>query len=158
MSFLLKKSKKKLSFIDLLKQDDIVFTDISSKEAVIKELSRFISLKNRISEGNVFAAVMEREAQLSTGLANYLAIPHARINIQYPLIAAAVNKNGIEFNSLDGLPAKFIIILLTPLDNPELQLKLLAEISKSFRSIDKVNDLINSENPSEIISKLKQLS
>jgi mannitol/fructose-specific phosphotransferase system IIA component (Ntr-type) len=37
-------------------------------------------------------------------------------------------------------------------------MKLLAEISKSFRYIDKVNDLINSENPSEIISKLKQLS
>lgn len=158
MSFFLKRSKKKLTFIELLKPENIFFAKSNSKEEAIKELCEHLALKIKMDPQKIFADVWKREQQVSTGLANHLAIPHARMNVQHPAAAVAIHRAGIDFDSLDELPAKIIVLLITPINDPELQLKILADISKKFSSINGVKKMLEANNGEELISKLKQLS
>ncbi|OGU68520.1 MAG: hypothetical protein A2499_13150 [Stygiobacter sp. RIFOXYC12_FULL_38_8] len=158
MGYFLKRSKKKLNFKDLLRKDLILFSDADTKEVLIKELCDFAASKNKLNKEKVYEEVWKREQQFSTGLANHLAIPHARLKIQSPLVVTAISRGGLDFDSLDGKIAHVITLLLTPETEPELQLKLLADITKNFHLPDTAKELCVSANSDEVISKIKQLS
>jgi len=158
MSIFIKKSKMLLKLSDLLKPQNIIFTDVDKKEELIKQLCiNICRINNKIDCEKLISRVIERENQMSTGLENHLAVPHARMNIQTPLAAIAIHKNGIDFNSLDNLPARLIILLITPENKPELQLELLSEIAVKFSNKNFIEELINCEDANEVISKIKQL-
>jgi Kef-type K+ transport system membrane component KefB/mannitol/fructose-specific phosphotransferase system IIA component (Ntr-type) len=158
MSYFLRRSKKKLTFSDLLRKENIFFSEISEKKLMIRELCKFVSQRNKLNFETVFSEVWKREEQMSTGLVNNLAIPHARLKIQYPIVVVAVNKNGIEFDSLDGLKSKVIILLLTPASEPEFQLKILADISRKFPTQQMADKVSSCSSPEEIILKMRQVS
>lgn len=158
MSYFLKKGKRVFNFLELLSAENIFFSKTNSKNEVINELCQKVSMLHKLSNEKLLKEVFTREELISTGLEKHLAIPHAKVNVPNPIVAVAVHKEGIDFDSHDGLPAKIIILLITPQNDPELQLKLLAEISSKLGSIEKINRLMKSNNSTEFILNLKQLS
>ena len=158
MNFFLKKSKQLINFTGLLKSENVIFSDAQTKTEIISELCRKVSRYHKLGNEKLIQEVLEREELISTGLEKHLAIPHARINISEPIVAVAIHKSGLEFDSLDGLPAKVIVLLVTPKDDPEIQLKLLAEISRTLGDTVIINSLVESGDASQIVSKIKQLS
>lgn len=158
MSYFLKRSKKKMNFKDLLRKDLIVFSNAQNKHDLIKELSGLLASKYKLNKTKIEDEVWKRELQLPTGIANGLAIPHARLNIQSPLLVVGICKNEIDFCALDGSMSKVVVLIITPETEPELQLKLLADITNSFQSPSFANELYNSKSIEEVISKIKQLS
>ena len=59
--------------------------------------------------------VLAREAGGSTGLGNGLATPHAQNNsVKKPAIAAMTVPNGVEFDSIDGKPARLLFLFAAP--------------------------------------------
>jgi mannitol/fructose-specific phosphotransferase system IIA component (Ntr-type) len=157
MSYFLKRSKKVSAFVDLLKPENIFFSDATDKKDIISELCFKISSCHKLSNEKIIKEVFAREKLLSTGLEKHLAIPHAKVNVPEPIVAVAVHKEGIDFDSHDGLPAKIIILLITPQNDSEIQLKLLAEISGKIGKEEVVNMLVESKNPTEFILNIKQL-
>ena len=135
----------------ILKVKNIIFSDHHSKESIIEELVKRLEpeLNNRIDQ--VIKAVIEREEISDTGIANFVAIPHSKIEIEKPLTALAINKTGIDFNALDGMESRIIFLLLTPENEPELQLKLLAEISSKFADIKFSEKILISKTAEEVI-------
>jgi mannitol/fructose-specific phosphotransferase system IIA component (Ntr-type) len=158
MSFFIKRAKRKLNFIDLLNKDLIFFSEAKTKNEIIEELCKKVSSKTKLNYNLVLENVMERENQMSTGLANHLAVPHAKLKINSIVIAVAINKDGIDFDSLDGRKTHVIILLLTPIDQPEAQLKLLSDIAKFFNSPDIAQKLISVSSKEEVIVSLEQIS
>ena len=158
MSFFMKRGKQILNFVGLLKAENVFFTEAASKQEVIKELCMKISKQHKLSNEKLIGEVLAREELISTGLEKHLAIPHAKVNVKNPIVAVAIHKTGIEFDSLDGLPAKIIVLLITPQNDPELQLKLLAETAGLLGDIEKINSLVESKNATEFILNIKQLS
>jgi len=62
-------------------------------------------------------ALLERERYGTTGLGKGLALPHLRCREIGDFVGAiGVAPNGIDFHSLDGLPTRLIILLLSPFD------------------------------------------
>jgi mannitol/fructose-specific phosphotransferase system IIA component (Ntr-type) len=120
-------------------------------------LCETISKNYNLNNQEILGKVLERENSISTGLEKHVAIPHARFNLTDPIVAIAIHKNGIEWDSFDKLPAKLIILLLTPIDKPEMQLMFLSDIAKKFNDENIIHEIISSEDPKEIISKVKQL-
>ena len=87
------------------------------------------------------AEVSAREAVFPTVIAPGLAVPHARINgLPQPLVALACVPEGVDFRSEMGL-AKVVILLLTPVDEPNLHLQILAELGERFGDPELVNRL-----------------
>ena len=139
------------TLIKLLKIKNIIFTDHTDKLKVIEELVNNISTELNIKSDLIIKAVLERENQVPTGIANYLAIPHAKMKIEKSVIALAINKSGIDFKALDGSKSRIIFLLLTPITKLELQLKLLSEISSKFSDIRFSELILNSNSAVEVI-------
>ncbi len=83
-------------------------------------------------------SVIERERSLSTGLGKGVAIPHGTLEAgsvsedQGIMGVMAVIRDGVDFNSLDGDPARVVILMIIPEHCFEDHLKTLAAISKVF--------------------------
>ncbi len=85
----------------------------------------------------VAAAVFKREELMGTALGSGVAVPHAMMDeIATPRLAFARAPSGIDWNAPDGLPVKFIFLLLTPPDNDRAQLQLLQVIGKTMHSAE----------------------
>jgi Kef-type K+ transport system membrane component KefB len=156
MKYFLLKRKQKSNFEGLLKLSNILISRRNSKKEIIEELCVLISQNEGLDSNEVFKEVWLREAEMSTGIINGFAVPHARLPIQKPVIALAINKEGIEFDSMDKQLTHLIFLILIPQNEPEMQLKLIAEISKKFSSIDFTKELISLNDPEAIIKKLKE--
>ena len=139
----------------MLQERFVIFTNESEKEKVIGKLVEVASKELKLEREVILKEVMSREKNLPTGIANYLAIPHAKIKIKEPFVAIAINKRGVNFDAADELPCKLIILLLTPENNNEIQLQLLSEIAAKFRNKEQVEKLLELPNASKLCGELK---
>jgi Kef-type K+ transport system membrane component KefB/mannitol/fructose-specific phosphotransferase system IIA component (Ntr-type) len=156
MKFFMDKQKY-LSFAGLLDADLILFTDKKDKTGIIKELVDAAAAKYPIDKKAVLAELLIHETDTGTGIVNYLAVPYARTTLKKPVMAAAVNKTGLDFSSFDDLPSRIIVLLLTPVKEHGLQLKLLADTAGRFRDRKKAERILDIKDKDELISYLRKL-
>ncbi|MCX7875884.1 MAG: cation:proton antiporter [Melioribacteraceae bacterium] len=157
MKLFLKKSNYQQNFIDLLNKDLIFFSDYKNKDEAIENICYKISSYHKLDFELVLNKVLEREKQMSTGLVNFVAIPHARLKIKQPIVSLTILKNEIDYGSLDNRKTRIIILILTPEDKPEIQINLLKDIAKYFNTIEISAKIINIQESSKIITTLKEI-
>jgi mannitol/fructose-specific phosphotransferase system IIA component (Ntr-type) len=74
---------------------------------------------------------------------NGLAIPHARLgDIKRPAIAVGLCPRGMDFDAPDGQPVFVVILVLTPVENTNVHLSILADIARIFSSERVVHKLV----------------
>ena len=79
----------------------------------------------------VLAALRAREETMSTGIGFGIAIPHASSDRVANVVAAfGRSTKGIEFDSLDNAPVKFVVLFVVPKDQFQIHLRTLAAIAK----------------------------
>jgi len=118
----------------LRKQTVLLGLQADSKRAVIGELLDALVASGQIKDRAAAEhAVFDRESKMSTGLQDGLAIPHAKGEFVDHIVAAiGIKKEGVPFESLDGQPARIIVLTLSPLNKPGPHIQFLAEISKAL--------------------------
>src|SRR3954447_9526443 len=83
------------------------------------------------SRDSILAALRQREETMSTGIGFGIAIPHASSERVEEVVAAfGRSMSGIEFDSLDNAPVKFIVLFVVPKDQFQTHLRTLAAIAK----------------------------
>lgn len=101
----------------------------------------------------VLAALRAREETMSTGIGFGIAIPHASSDRVNEVVAAfGRSSTGIEFDSLDGLPVKFIVLFIVPKDQFQTHLRTLAAIAKFLNDRSVRERLGTAANAQEILS------
>ncbi len=115
---------------------------------------------------HIVECVVQREKSMSTGMEHGVALPHGssdRVNDIVGVLGIA--PKGIAFESLDGLPAKIIILLILPRQKFQAHVRTLAGIAHlmsnpEFRdalvateSIDSVLDLIEHEEDKDVFQE-----
>ncbi|HLV25053.1 MAG TPA: PTS sugar transporter subunit IIA [Gemmatimonadales bacterium] len=107
----------------------------TSKAEVLRELVEVAvpdlepSARDAIAE-----AVGEREAILSTGVGDGIAIPHAKTSLVDGLvIAVGIARPPVEFDALDGNPVDLLFLLLGPESSGAAHLKALGRLSRLLR-------------------------
>ena len=72
----------------------------------------------------VAASVIKRENEASTGMGKGVAVPHVKYKAVKDLVAAVgLSGTGIDFFSLDKQPVYSIILLISPVDDPDKHLQ-----------------------------------
>jgi len=150
--------RRKASFSDLLKLKNIFISKAADKKTILNELVNNIYKEINIPKDILLNEILKREELIPTGIANCLAIPHAKVDIKKTVVSVAVNFDGLDFEAADGEPSKIIILLLTPKNENELQLKLLAEIANLFAEKSRAEEIIECKTPEEILNKLQSFS
>jgi mannitol/fructose-specific phosphotransferase system IIA component (Ntr-type) len=99
----------------------------------------------------VLAALRQREETMSTGIGFGIAIPHASSERVDEVVAAfGRSMSGIEFDSLDNAPVKFIVLFVVPKDQFQTHLRTLAAIAKFLNDRGTRERLGNAANAEEI--------
>lgn len=105
----------------------------SSSEA-IRLLSRALADAHQLDAATVEGAVLERESLMSTELEGGVAVPHAGLaGLAAPLVAVGLSREGIDFDSLDGRPARIVVLILTAAGDEQTQVELLADAANTLR-------------------------
>ena len=85
------------------------------------------------TEADITSALIEREKSMSTGIGKGVAIPHCTVtNIDEIVVMMATNEKGINFDAIDSLPVKIVIMLLVPKSKLTQHIKTLANIAKAM--------------------------
>lgn len=102
---------------------------------------------------SVLAALRQREETMSTGIGFGIAIPHASSNCVNQVVAAfGRSSTGIEFDSLDNSPVRFIVLFIVPKDQFQVHLRTLAAIAKFLNDKTVRERLGRAESSEEILS------
>ena len=127
-----------------------------TKEAAIEEMVGFLAKNNAISDRDAaLQAVLNREAKMSTGMQNGIAIPHGKTDaVNELLIAIAIKKGGIDFAAMDGQPCTIFIMTLSPENRAGPHIQFLAEISKLLGSEELREKLVAATSADELLNLL----
>ena len=102
----------------------------------------------------IVKSLVDREKSMSTGIGNGVAIPHCNTPlIKELVIVFAVHEKGIDFDSIDNLPVKIIIMLLVPKEKLTQHIKTLADITKTMTN-DSIRNKLTSLKTADSICKL----
>lgn len=95
-------------------------------------------------------AVLSRERQISTGMEHGIAIPHGAIEgIDRIYGALGTSPRGIPFDSIDGEPARIVIVLLIPAREFQVHLTALAGIARLFNRESLRRAIVSSDDAEE---------
>jgi PTS system nitrogen regulatory IIA component len=128
----------------------------TNKREIINSLFDLIVKTGKVKDPKAaFAAVMDRESKMSTGMENGIAIPHGKTDgVDELLAAVGISKTPIDFGSLDGKPSRIFIMTLSPSHKTGPHIQFLSEISKLLRNADQRNKVLAAEDSRAILQIL----
>jgi PTS system nitrogen regulatory IIA component len=126
---------KEVRLADYLQEDCILCNvDVESRDKVLDQLVGVLHRKlGGFDREGALSAVIERERQAPTVLAEGLALPHARLSgLTKPVLGMATSHRGIDFEAVGEEPVHVVVLILTPKDDPGAYLRLMASLSKTL--------------------------
>ena len=138
----------------------------TERDAAIAELVSALEKAGKVSgedSKKITKAVIKRENEASTGMGKGVALPHVKhASVAETIATVGHSTAGIDFSALDKKPVYSVILLLSPVNDPDKHLRAMEKIfrhlqNERFRKFlgqsdtaDKIEDLLREvdENPS----------
>ncbi|MCG8604465.1 PTS sugar transporter subunit IIA [bacterium] len=142
---------------DILSEDRVkIPLEKTEKQDIIQELVGLISRSLNVdSESQILQAVLEREAVMSTGVGDEVAIPHAKTEGVEDIAAAfGITKEPVEFDSLDDKPVRLVWLIVGPQDKTGPHLKALSRISRLMHKKEFRERLIHTQAAKDLIEQI----
>lgn len=139
---------------DLLKANGLALdVKVNNKSEAINKLVDLMDKTGNISNKEDFKkAVIAREELSTTGIGDGIAIPHGKTKaVKNAGLSAMVVKNGVDYDSLDGQPAKLFFMIAAPETANDLHLEVLARLSTILMDESFRERLINSDSKEEFL-------
>ena len=130
----------------------------TTKEEIISELLNILVEAKKIDDRNAaYAAVMDREQKMSTGMKHGIAIPHGKSPSINDLVACiGISDEAVEFDALDHEPCRIFIMTLSPVEKTGPHLQFLAEISLLFKSAEKRQEILHASSEEDVLRILSE--
>jgi len=138
---------------DLIHKESMDLTlPTDSKSETLRHLAERFSEAGGVSDVDAFVEGLEaREAQSTTGVGDEIAIPHAQHeSIKEAAIIFGRKKDGIEWESFDGNPAKLVFMIAAPAGGGNEHLDALAKLSSVLMNADAKAALLDASTPEEV--------
>ncbi len=98
-------------------------------------------------------AVLDREAEYSTGIGMGIAIPHGKSSgVKEASLVFARSKNGVDFDSMDGQPAHLLFMIAVPEAANDDHLKILGTLSRKLMHQSIREALMNATTYEDVIA------
>lgn len=101
------------------------------RKATIRHLMDRLKLAHpELDAEAAFAAVWERELKFASAVGRGVLVPHARLpGLKEPLVAVGRFAKAPPLPTPDGAPIRLVFLILTPVETPTMQLKVLQRIA-----------------------------
>jgi two-component system sensor histidine kinase KdpD len=133
----------------------VIYDDAVSKSRVLIDLTNIATgIMGMEDSGIILDVVLEREKQGSTFYNEGAAFPHARISgLKKSAVVVAIIPKGVSGAATDK-PVQFVFLLLSPKENPDMQIRLLGLVSKAFIDKQLVEKILILKSTHEVIVTL----
>ncbi len=134
-----------MQITDLLKRESVELNGSagSKKEALEKMVQLMVNQGNIADPEEYKKKVFAREEEGSTGVGEGVAIPHAKTAaVTKPGLAFMRCADGVEFDSLDGLPAKLFFLIAAPDSKDNVHLDVLSRLSTLLMDPDFIDGIM----------------
>ena len=146
---------------DLL-SEKLIKDDLKSEnkyQAIEELLDLLVADKKVIDRDACLKDLIEREEFLSTGLEHGAAVPHTKTAAVTELtVSIGVSRKGLDFTCVDGKPAHFIFLVVSPLNTAGPHIQMLAQISRNFKNEEVGQRIMAAENSQEIMQIINDFS
>ena len=143
----------------VLKPEHILW-DLTARDrdGVLGEISDFLKKTRMIRDSrDLCDRLVAREEILSTGIGNGVAIPHCKTSeIDGVFVALARSLEGVQFNAVDQQAVHLFFVVLSPPDQPNPHLQVLARISKLLRSPGAIGHLMSASSSEQLFGYMEQ--
>ena len=108
----------------------------TTKHALIEELVDVLVQNRHVrNREELLSAILSREALGSTGLADGIAIPHAKTTaVDTVSVVMGITREPIDFDAQDGKGSQFFFLVLAPEHEASAHIEVLASIARATAS------------------------
>lgn len=139
---------------DLLTTESIDLNfKVNSKSEAINHLVDLMYSTGNIRDKEVYkSAILAREDLSTTGIGEGIAIPHAKTSaVKKATLVAAVNKDGVDYEALDGAPSHLFFMIAAPDGANNTHLDVLSRLSTILIDAKFREKLIHANSPQEFL-------
>lgn len=142
----------------LFKETIITQLKNNEKNAVIEELVDRLKETDKISNReNVLQAILDREAVMSTGVGDGVAIPHGKCDSAKDLVAAlGITDTPLDFESIDHKPVQLVWLLVGPPGKTGPHLKALSRISRLMHNGQFRENVLAASTPADVLECIRE--
>lgn len=145
---------------NMLNVNHISLNENLTTQAEVFERIAELAVTNGIasSQQQIVDGLAAREKESTTGFMDGFAIPHTQVDeIQKPGIVIVSTSQGVEWQSMDGEPTRFMIALLIPAGEAgTTHLNLLASLSRMLMHEEIRQELLIAASAKEVLNKLTE--
>lgn len=126
-----------MTLTDVLDKDLIkIPLESSTKHAILEELVDILVTQRQVgNRDELLSAVIARETLGSTGLADGIAIPHAKTaSIDSIALVVGITTEPVDFDAQDGKGSQFFFLVLAPEHEASAHIEILASIARATAS------------------------
>ncbi|WP_019637166.1 fructose-specific PTS transporter subunit EIIC [Paenibacillus fonticola] len=131
-----------------------------SRDEIIDEMIEKLLADGAISSASEFKqAILNREQESSTGIGMNIAVPHGKSSaVIHPRVVFGMKQEGVDWNSVDGTPAKLIFMIAIPEENKGNEhLKILQMLSRKLMDESYMERLLNVRTKQEAYELLDEI-
>ena len=143
-----------MKITDLLSEKSITLQGkANSKAEAINQLVDLMMENGNIKDKETYKqVVLKREEEGTTGIGEGIAIPHGKTEaVSKSGLAAMVIPDGVDFQSLDGKPAKLLFLIAAPNTKDNVHLDVLSRLSTLLMDTDFRQALYDAKSPKEFL-------
>jgi fructose-specific phosphotransferase system IIA component len=127
----------------------------NKREALVELVGLLEDAHGFNSQGEILDRVLRREAMMTTGIGNGLAIPHGKArSVDRMAAAVAVIPEGIDFEAEDHQPVHLIVMFVSPEQATTLHVRALANLSRLLKEESVRTNLREAKNAEAFLSAL----
>ena len=102
--------------------------------------------------------ILKREQESTTAIGMNVAIPHAKSEaVNEPVVSVLNNKQGVQWESLDGTPPQIVFLITVPKESSDEHLKILQRLSRALMDDDTRAQLIEAQDTETIYNLLQTI-
>jgi mannitol/fructose-specific phosphotransferase system IIA component (Ntr-type) len=109
----------------------------NDRDGVIVELISLLEQAGKLGKARsteIQKEIIKREKEASTGMGKGVAVPHVKHKAVKNVTAAiGLSRVGIDFSSLDKQPVYSVILLVSPMENPDQHLQAMESVFKHLQ-------------------------
>ena len=109
-----------------------------NREDAIAELVKALDKAGKLGKGDckvIAREVIKREREASTGMGKGVAVPHVKHPAAKDVVCTVGNSSaGIDFFALDKQTVYSVILLISPVDNPDKHLQVMESVFSHLQS------------------------
>ncbi len=127
----------------------------AKREALVELVELLETAHGFRSQGEILDRVMRREAMMTTGIGNGVAIPHGKArSVDRMAAAVGVSPEGLDFESEDAQPVYLMVLVVSPESATSQHVRVLANLSRLFKEESVRRSLREARSPEAFMAAL----